>query len=1076
MNQFTEKYVEVDEILSSNIFNSKKIRFYSAEHNVDGSSVEILSIKYDNETKQIIERIIKNNIKPLIDSNNQGIQKIINVDEDEKSFYIIYENLDESKEYDFSKHDLEQCVNMLERLKHENRQGFILNQQTVIKTSGKGIKIRFIGLFELFQKLNIDFNENIKEKRRINDDIKSLAHLFEVFLKKNDKTQEIFNNCINEKYNKYSKLKEDIKKIPYERNPNFNLIGVAVNDNKCSIDNILYELNNGCYWKTQTELSKKDEITVEWCTEEISGTAYVSEESEHHCYLFIPYINDYPNHKILDNGERAPFNFIDYREIGGKKIDYFSDKFEEYNKLAILDQSKSDIINEWKALPEKEKEYIEEKAFKTKYIERKISKSNKLNIIFTLDGEFKDWDTIKEKKHDEIMLSINEVFIGKILDYKPKENKLTIQDCREELDNISEQGELIEDVWQETSQYKKQVESCEKLKKKDIINPELAGFLATPERMPGNLSHIDIPYDSFEIINDNLKTDKTQKDAVIEALYKNPIYLIQGPPGTGKTTVIVELVKQLIKQNKDMKILVVSQSNMAVDNVLKRLSNDILFMRLASDKANISDGISQHLFENKLRDWGNETIKKSENYLKDKFPKSNDLLLNLYNTYKMKDIKNIDSFKKLYKNKGIMASYFEKLFVKTTDLKKVNEIFHKEIGEEYIKLSNIQKDWLAFIRNAEKSTLKCGSNDIDLQTAFAKSMNVLGSTCIHIANSKYSNINFQFDYMIMDEASKATAAEALVPITMSKNLILIGDHKQLPPIITREESVREKIKEKLEDEGLDIDKTYGVSLFEKLFKEFKKSNQLESYKTMLDIQYRMPRQLGYLISKYIYDNELKSPPLERLSNYDALKSHHLSLKTSTITIDNDKKIPNSIIFITTSEYKKPYDNDNKYLRKNSCNVDVIQNILKNLNNLYKNKKEFISDIGIIATYRGQVELLKSEILCEQYSIFKEKIDINTVDQFQGSERDIIIYDIVKSSKNPSNIGFLDDFRRINVAFSRARKLLIIVGDSEYILKRATLNPHSNFEKLIIKSMVQQLKEWGCIYNSIEEAIDERSKV
>ncbi|MBK8657515.1 MAG: AAA family ATPase [Bacteroidetes bacterium] len=69
----------------------------------------------------------------------------------------------------------------------------------------------------------------------------------------------------------------------------------------------------------------------------------------------------------------------------------------------------------------------------------------------------------------------------------------------------------------------------------------------------------------------NLKTDHTQRVAVLEALHYKPVYLIQGPPGTGKTTVIVELIQQIISQNSNAKILVTSQSNLAVDNVLERL-------------------------------------------------------------------------------------------------------------------------------------------------------------------------------------------------------------------------------------------------------------------------------------------------------------------------------------------------------------------------------------------------------------------------------------------------------------------------------------------------------------------------
>lgn len=188
------------------------------------------------------------------------------------------------------------------------------------------------------------------------------------------------------------------------------------------------------------------------------------------------------------------------------------------------------------------------------------------------------------------------------------------------------------------------------------------------------------------------------------------------------------------------------------------------------------------------------------------------------------------------------------------------------MGKEFQQLKKIQKDWFAFLSNADtdagekkKSMLNDGSNEIDLRTAFVKSVNVIGATCIHIASSQYSKINFRFDYVIMDESSKASPAENLVPINMGHNIILIGDHKQLPPVITREEAVKQKIKDKLEDNGLDFEKEFGESLFEKLITEFEANPNLQSYIKMLDIQYRMPRQIGNLISRFFYGSKLKTP-------------------------------------------------------------------------------------------------------------------------------------------------------------------------------------------------------------------------
>ena len=1062
MKNINEKY-NLNEEISNN--------FYKADSSISGEKFEILIFPND-ETKNI-KRIIDNNIKPLIDFKHSGIQKIIECEEDKKNnlFYIVYENI-KTAYLEQTKYNLEQCINALDLLKKENRQGFLLNNDTVVLSADGEVKIRFVGLYELLGDGN---------KKNIKDDIKSLIELFiDYFYVDLDNLEaekvNIYDKCINEGYTKYKELKEDLDDLPSEKNPDFDNIGIAVNSNNIDIDieHVLKELNKGCYWNIKTDKSERDEVEIEWTTKNISGAAYVNykyKNGDKNCgYLFIPYINNKPKEGLT---ELAKFNFLDDINVYCT-IDFFYKKFEEVNQLARLHQQKKDNIKVWKTLPEQEKKYIEEKAFKAFYIEAKQTK-NSLNINFILKDDFKNWEAVKDKKNDEVMLSIDEQYVGQILGYDQNSNRLTIKDVKVSIDEIPKQGQLIEDVQQETSQYKKQIEACEKLEKKDIVNQDLSAFIATPEKID-SLNHLDIDYEKFDelIINDKIKSDETQKQAVIDALHKKPIYLIQGPPGTGKTTVIVELIQQYILQKPDAKILVVSQSNLAVDNVLERLPKDILYMRLASSYAidgdNIASSVKPHTFDEKLKTWISETKKNSEQYLNDKFSEANQPLLTLYQKFKAMKKPTTKAFQAEYRKLGLMRSYFEKIFSNAKNIEDIEPIFKKELGDDFIKLAKIQKDWHAFIQNSTTenttSLLKNGSKGIDLKIALAKSMNVIGATCIHIASAQYNKIDFKFNYMIMDESSKATTAEALVAITMSKNIVLIGDHKQLPPVITREKEVKQKVKKELEDDGLDVDKTYGKSLFEVLIKKFEESHQLAGYQIMLDIQYRMPRQLGYLISKYIYDEKLQNPDIGKITDYDKDKSHKLLLKKPYIEIDGEK-MPNSILFISTSKKEKPNDNGNKFKRQNSCNVETIQEVLLTLNKQYKNK-EF--DIGIIAGYRGQVELLKSKIQLEKYPSFKSKLDINTVDKFQGAERDIIIYDIVRSDVGNSNIGFLEDYRRINVAFSRAKKLLIIVGDSDYVLKRAKPNPRSESKKLVIKSMVEELDKWGCIYSSIEEAI------
>ena len=1064
-------------------FGLDNVGFQKAERELDGEEVELLWIQKKDSNASVVKPVFKGLRYHLLNKNIPNIQKIIDINEDEENdvFYIVYESI-EGNENGFNKQNFEQSISALDALKKGNLQGFVLNKKTVVK-SDNDIQIRFIGLYKLFKKGVLSMDGIGSEKRKMQDDIISIANLFSDYLKDSDIGTKILENCQLAKYSKYSEIIEDINELPNEANPDWSSMQVACNEANIDIDKLINELNSGCWIKTEENLSDREEVQALWSTKRKSGKFYVkielTDEDEDYGSLFVPHQKDYPNEEVFQNGKRAKLNFENgmHKEECYPIPDFLTPP--SVNRLAERNQNKKEYLKLWKTLPENEKKYIEKEAFKAKYESRKYLKENKENIVFQLEESFGDWEKIKNKKNEGVVLSINDSYIGTILDFKTKEKIIVIKDSKKPLDAIPECGELVEDVQQKTSQYKKQIEACEKFSNRDIANPEISAFIATPEEIPQS-RHLDIDYDDFEekIISLQLKEDETQKNAVIEALHRKPIYLIQGPPGTGKTTVIVEMVEQFIRINKSTRILVVSQSNTAVDNVLERLlPKEVKFIRLASEDAvkqeKISTKISNHTFETKLKDWVNETREKSLKYFDEKFSNVDKPLARLYKDFQRKPNISFDEFIDLYQKTGMFKDYYQTTFRQAKDIEQVREVFKEKLGEQYMILQQVHSDWLAFVNNAtskKKGTIKHGSKDIPLDIAFAKSMNVFGSTCIHIASSKYSSIDFKFDVMIMDESSKATDAEALVPINMSKDIILIGDHKQLPPVVTREQEVRKGIKDDMEDEGLDIDKKYGKSMFERLITNFENNHHYALY-TMLDIQYRMPRQIGCLISEYIYDGKLKNPSLHKVTDYDKSKEHRIQLKKQFIR-HNDENIPNSIIAVSTSHLDNPYDNGNRTKRANMANIDVIKQTLKELSQLCDKDKNIPREIGVIAAYRGQVESLKSSIVKKHYQ--KLSIDINTVDQFQGSEKDIIIYDVVRSSNGKSNIGFLDDYRRINVAFSRAKKLLIVVGDSEFILKKVQCNPGSNIkarEDLHLVKIFKQLDEWGCIYPSFAEALE-----
>ena len=1095
----------------------------------DGMPFEILTIKKNKDYQPLLDRLLKNEIQPLANREITGIQKVVRTDFDPSTqiHFIVYEKLDdEFQELKFPAiKSLKNLLKGLDALKRENRFSFALSPENILTNQKGEVKLRFVGLFELFRHQKL-LNETyvapeVKEwiadskqpRPNFQADIYSSFKSFDGLIADSDDEilKSIFQKALFEKrterFSKYSDILSELEKVKesevYLRNKNRLCIKVMIkHGDEERFSSILSEMNESCFMFLDSERSKheKKQITGLFSTKNYSGRFFVDDQN--HIFIPLPREPHSPNYKVIKNGFACEYGF-DYSPSKNLNcVNFFTKQFEILNKLNELNNTKHDLVEKWLTLPEQERDYAEETAFKAQYVSREESKNNTANIKFTLTEEFRDWEKIKLLKRDEIDLSIDDKIIGKIQDYNPANCFLIIRDTKATIDEISEKGELLQDVRMETSQFKKQLEACKKFEHRNIVNPELCSILATPERVSSQnkISLFDSDYENFkaEVFNLNLKTDNTQRDAVLEALHYKPVYLIQGPPGTGKTTVIVELIQQIIRQKGDAKILVTSQSNLAVDNVLEKLPEQISFMRLVVDEERIgSEKIKEHSYQSKLKKWIKDTQNNSETFFQNYFSEkiTDKALVRFFNSCSNIGSQEGDNFKRFQWLLSGQNQYLKGLFENAKSIKDTEKVFNEKLGQEFQNLRRVQKDWFAFLLNADstdgqkkKSMLNDGSLEIDFRTAFAKSVNVIGATCIHIASNKYSKINFRFDYVIMDESSKASPAETLVPINMGQNIILIGDHHQLPPVITREEAVKQKVRDKLEDNGLDFEKEFGESLFEKLITDFQENQNLHGYIKMLDIQYRMPRQVGNLISRFFYEGKLKNPDisLPSLLNFDSDKFHGIKLKKPTTIISDalenkEIEVPNSVVFVSTSKRDKPYDNDNKFNRSNTCNRDVIKEILSHLNSLYidnlKRKKPF--EIGIIAGYRGQVNLLQDTIELTKYENFLKKneegrpeplIEINTVDKFQGAERDIIIYDLVKSSKGSSSIGFLDDYRRINVAFSRVKRLLIVVGDSEYLLKRATMNPQSKFEQFKLKEIAQELEKQGVIVYDFKEIL------
>ncbi len=256
--------------------------------------------------------------------------------------------------------------------------------------------------------------------------------------------------------------------------------------------------------------------------------------------------------------------------------------------------------------------------------------------------------------------------------------------------------------------------------------------------------------------------------------------------------------------------------------------------------------------------------------------------------------------------------------------------------------------------------------------------NVIASTLIGIENRYVSDL--EFDTIIIDEASQALEPECWNAIIRGKRVILVGDHMQLPPTVKSKRAV---------ELGLE------TTLLDQLASSVKHS-------FFLDVQYRMNDNILEFSNDKFYESKLRSDS-----------------SVSSWTLPNDNE---PVVLIDTSgcgfeeafNYKnRSISNEGEYFILREYFLDQMEKILG-------------AEIGIISPYAEQVRFIRSQI-SEDEAFQNLDLQIDTIDGFQGQEKDLIIISLVRSNIN-SEIGFLKDFRRLNVALTRARKKLVVIGD------------------------------------------------
>ena len=503
------------------------------------------------------------------------------------------------------------------------------------------------------------------------------------------------------------------------------------------------------------------------------------------------------------------------------------------------------------------------------------------------------------------------------------------------------------------------------------INPNLPNFIFDPKYAGETVVDLNAAMEDIRSHKIGNLNDR-QLEAVTKSVLAKDLALIQGPPGTGKTTVIAEIIWQEIRKNPDCRILLTSQTNLAVDNALERLQGQsgIRPVRIGKPDKLEPEGRrfslpvmdswandSKNSDDNATRIWIDRIVKKISND-----PKYSSAVSSWKNELETKDKHSRTEFSRLYR-------------------------------------SNV---------NLVAATCSiCGSRD------FMESYSDM------FGGNERSDMFF--DVVIMDEASKATPLEMAVPLVLGKKIIVIGDHKQLPPMM--DENTIDSALEKIGKKNIAEKLQKAESQFKRLFEAAAKVRK--TIVATLDTQYRMHEQIMNTIKQF-YQEELAATGGLKCGISETMDIPDLANKGSRwhgITL-------NPIINPNTHAVWIDVHTPETYLSpgyKNEGELKAIDLVLKALQQadgysdfINAQQKPEDKEIGIITFYSAQSREIKKKYKGKNY-----RMDV--VDRFQGMERNIIIVSTVRSNPK-NNIGFAKEIERINVAFSRARRLLIVVGN------------------------------------------------
>jgi predicted DNA helicase len=465
----------------------------------------------------------------------------------------------------------------------------------------------------------------------------------------------------------------------------------------------------------------------------------------------------------------------------------------------------------------------------------------------------------------------------------------------------------------------------------------------------------------------NEQLDDSQRLAVRRALGAEDVHLVHGPPGTGKTTTAIEVIQQAVGAGDT--VLATAASNTAVDNLVSFLVDQGVYAVRVGHPARVTPRLHEHTLDHLVQqlDTYHEARRAREK------------------AFELKDEQDEHTFPRGRWRRGMSDEQIHRYAEQGTGSR----------GVPPDKIQSMAK-WLELEERIDELFAK---HDRLREEAIDEILDHADVVCTTNSTAGSDLLaDRTFDLLVLDEATQATEPSAWIPITHARKVVMAGDHRQLPPTVLNREAAREGLR---------------ASLFERVA-----GDHGEPVRDLLEVQYRMHEDIMTFSGERFYDGRLAADATVRDHTLEDLGVDVAGLDEEIAHV-LDPEHP--VTFVDTADVeaaeRSPPGSPSK---ENPREAEIVARLARGLLAAGLDPAQ----VALITPYDAQKDRLNG-------LLDVAGLEIDTVDGFQGREKEAVVISLVRS--NPSQeLGFLTDLRRLNVALTRAKRKLVVVGDTATI--------------------------------------------